>query len=106
MCRTHWSLAASSAIRLSNASAGGCSIYEDRPLTCRRYDCRLFAAAGVTAGGDEKAEVTRRVARWSFDFASEGDRAARDAIRAAAAFLGGHADLFDRGVTTRCGQPP
>src|SRR5262245_45885670 len=25
----------------------GCSIYEHRPRTCRTYDCRVFAAAGV-----------------------------------------------------------
>ncbi|MFA6001077.1 MAG: hypothetical protein WC828_03075 [Thermoleophilia bacterium] len=33
---------------------GGCSIYEHRPLTCRIYDSRVFAAAGIVAGGDDR----------------------------------------------------
>jgi Fe-S-cluster containining protein len=28
--------------------AGECSIYEDRPQTCRDYDCRVFAATGIS----------------------------------------------------------
>src|SRR5690349_17026309 len=27
-----------------------CSIYEQRPRTCRDFDCRIFAAAGIEAG--------------------------------------------------------
>ena len=26
---------------------GDCSIYGDRPQTCRDYDCRVFAATGI-----------------------------------------------------------
>jgi uncharacterized protein len=26
---------------------GACSVYEHRPRTCRTYDCRVFAAAGL-----------------------------------------------------------
>ena len=29
-----------------------CSIYEHRPISCRNYDCRIFLAALITAGGD------------------------------------------------------
>ena len=29
---------------------GACSIYAHRPRTCRTYDCRVFAAAGVDPG--------------------------------------------------------
>ena len=29
---------------------GRCTIYEDRPLVCRTYDCRLYAANGRGAG--------------------------------------------------------
>ena len=42
---------------------GGCSIYADRPETCRAYDCRVFAAAGIPAGGDDKSVINERVAR-------------------------------------------
>ena len=31
------------------SAAETCSIYDDRPLTCRVYDCRVFAAAGVAS---------------------------------------------------------
>ena len=31
-------------------TARACSIYAQRPRTCRDYDCRMFAAAGIDAG--------------------------------------------------------
>jgi len=31
-----------------------CTIYEDRPLTCRSYDCRVFSATGLPAGDNKK----------------------------------------------------
>ena len=37
-----------------------CSIYEHRPQTCRNYDCRIFSAAGIAAGDDDKALITQR----------------------------------------------
>lgn len=62
----------------------GCSIYEDRPRTCRTYDCRVFAATGVTLDDPAKAAIAQRAARWRFDVATDADRAARDGLRAAA----------------------
>jgi Fe-S-cluster containining protein len=57
---------------------GACSIYEHRPRTCRVYDCRVFAATGVTPDG--QPAIAARVVRWRFDV----DDAARwDAVRAA-----------------------
>ena len=60
-----------------------CSIYEHRPRACRMYDCRVFAATGVTPA----EPVAVRVRRWRFDYASDGDRVAHDALRAGAAAL-------------------
>ena len=40
---------------------GQCTIYRQRPQTCRDYDCRVFAAAGIDAGGADKAVINRRV---------------------------------------------
>jgi hypothetical protein len=68
-------------------SAGKCSIYEDRPQTCLDYDCRVFAAAGLEAGGADKAIINRRVRRWRFTYPGDGDRKAHDAVLAAAAFI-------------------
>ncbi len=64
----------------------GCSIYAQRPRTCRDYDCRVFVAAGIEAEAD-KAEINRRIRAWRFTFANESDQRVLEAIRAAASFL-------------------
>jgi Fe-S-cluster containining protein len=48
---------------------GACSIYEHRPRTCRTYDCRVFAATGITPAG--QPAIAARVARWRFDVDDE-----------------------------------
>lgn len=71
----------------------GCSIYEHRPRACRAYDCRVFAASGITT---DKPLVGERVARWRFDVETEDDAARLAAVQAAAAYLSSHgADLGD-----------
>lgn len=74
--------------------AGRCSIYEDRPRTCRRYDCRVFAAADVAPEETSKALIAQRVQRWAFDAPTELDRDQRDAVRAAAVFLRERPECF------------
>jgi len=66
---------------------GTCSIYEHRPQTCRDYDCRVFAAAGLDAGGQEKERINARVRAWRFTYSTERDLAAHDAVKAAARFI-------------------
>ena len=77
--------------------AGGCSIYPNRPQTCRTYDCRVFTAAGMPAGDAEKWMINERVAAWQFEFPTEHDRRERDAVRAAANFLRQHPVRFPGG---------
>jgi hypothetical protein len=67
--------------------AGKCSIYADRPQTCLDYDCRIFAAAGIAAGATDKAVINRRVNKWRFTYATDAERAAHEAVRAAASFI-------------------
>jgi len=67
--------------------SGRCTIYAQRPQTCLDYDCRVFAAAGIDAGGAGKAVINRRVRAWQFDYPSDDDRRAHEAVRAAAAFI-------------------
>ncbi len=74
-----------------------CSIYEDRPQTCRDYDCRLFAATGIAAGGQHKQDINRRVARWRFDAPEEADKQVAAALQQAASFLQRHAGRFPAG---------
>jgi Fe-S-cluster containining protein len=75
-------------------TGSGCRIYADRPQTCRDYDCRLFAAAGIEAGGEEKRVINERIRAWRFRHAGEADRAAQAAIAAAAAFIRHHPQSF------------
>ena len=75
----------------------GCSIYQDRPETCRTYDCRVFTAAGMPAGGAEKSVINARVARWRFEFPTDMDRRERAAVQAAANFLRQHPVRFPGG---------
>jgi Fe-S-cluster containining protein len=80
-------------------SEGACSIYEHRPRTCRAYDCRVFAAAGIAAGGGDKARINARVRRWRFDYPTRRDREEHLAVQAAAGFIREHAECFPGGRT-------
>jgi hypothetical protein len=73
---------------------GECTIYRDRPQTCLDYDCRIFSAAGIAAGGADKAVINRRVGEWRFDYPSTADRRAHQAVQAAAAFIRDHGASF------------
>lgn len=70
-----------------------CTIYADRPRTCRDYDCRVYAAAGLLPDGGRPV-IAARVRAWRFSFAAPGDLQIAAAVRRAAAFIHGHADLF------------
>jgi len=74
---------------------GTCSIYEYRPLTCRMYDCRVFAAAGIAA---DRTLITQRARRWKFSYPTKGDRKRHAAARAAARFLRERAECFPGGA--------
>lgn len=75
-----------------------CSIYESRPQTCRDYDCRIFAACGITAGGEEKLEVNAQVARWRFEYPTATALQEQHALSAAMQFLQTKAELFATGT--------
>jgi len=67
-------------------NAGQCSIYSHRPQTCRDYDCRIFAAAGIDAGAG-KDVINKRVSEWRFDYPTDADKAAHAAVLAASVFI-------------------
>ncbi|MCU1393959.1 MAG: hypothetical protein JWM34_2387 [Ilumatobacteraceae bacterium] len=71
---------------------GRCSIYAHRPRTCRTYDCRVFAAAGIEPDEADKVLIAERVRRWRFRYAAESDRVAHDAVRATAVHFATHPD--------------
>jgi Fe-S-cluster containining protein len=66
--------------------AGQCSIYDRRPQTCRDYDCRIFAAAGIDAGPG-KPVINKRIHEWRFSYPNDADKRAHDAVLAAASFI-------------------
>jgi hypothetical protein len=71
--------------------AEGCSIYEHRPRTCRTYDCRVFAAAGLVPDEPGKEAIARRAARWRFDHDDERSVVLHAAVKASAEFVRAHA---------------
>lgn len=81
-----------------------CSIYDYRPLTCRNYDCRIFPAAGITAGDDDKALITQNIQRWKFNYPTQHDLDQHSAVQAAAMFLQEHAECFPAGVPSASSQ--
>jgi uncharacterized protein len=75
---------------------GGCTIYTDRPETCRTYDCRIYAAAGIEAG-EGRTTINERVAAWLFTYPQPRDRDEHRAVMAAAAYLRQHPVRFPNG---------
>jgi hypothetical protein len=75
---------------------GSCSIYQDRPETCRTYDCRIFTATGLSAG-PERSVINERIGRWRFDYPSDRDRDEHRAVTAAANYLRQHPVRFPGG---------
>jgi uncharacterized protein len=79
-----------------------CSIYAERPRTCRDYDCRIYAAAGLAPAGDRPV-IRNRVESWSFRYPTQQDRDEAVAVRRAAEFIGLHQQLFP--AKMRAGSP-
>lgn len=75
-----------------------CSIYPYRALTCRRYDCRIFSAAGIDPGGHDKARIKKRTDQWMFSYPSIMDQAEHTAVKAAAQFIKEHSECFPHGA--------
>lgn len=73
-----------------------CSIYADRPRTCRAYDCRVFPATGFSEG-EGKPAIARQGERWRFGFDTAEDEALFAAVQAAARFLREYAARFPAG---------
>ncbi len=63
---------------------GRCTIYEDRPLVCRTYDCRMYAATGVEP---DRLDIAAQVSRWRFGYPGAEDRELQEAVLAAVRFI-------------------
>jgi len=74
----------------------GCSIYENRPQTCRDYDCRILSATGLTEG-EERPLISEQAARWEFDLSSKKEQDEITALKSVAKFLIENKELFPDG---------
>jgi Fe-S-cluster containining protein len=66
--------------------AGRCTIYANRPQTCRDYDCRIYAATGLVPDG-HRPVIAERVREWRFEFASQQEASQHEALCRAARFI-------------------
>lgn len=80
---------------------GECSIYEDRPRTCRDYDCRVFAATGIPVDRECQPEIARRVRQWVFTYENEESRQQHSVVQQTARFLDANRDLFPPEILPR-----
>jgi len=74
-----------------------CSIYGQRPQTCRDYDCRIYTAAGLVPDGNRPV-IAGRVKAWQFTFDSEQDLQEAQAVGRAAHFIRTNQTLFPPGM--------
>ena len=83
---------------------GRCTIYEDRPLVCRTYDCRIYAATDVPP---DRADIAAQVRRWRFSYPDAEDRELHEAVLAAARFIREHPECLPSEAArgSRCASP-
>ncbi len=75
-----------------------CSIYKNRAITCRNYDCRIFTAAGIDPGGSDKSLIKKRTDQWQFEYPTPTDLEEHLAVKNAAHFIKNHAHCFPNGA--------
>ncbi len=79
---------------------GNCSIYHYRPIACREFDCRIFAAAGLLPDNREP-EIVARVNLWEFSYPTKRDLEMHNAVKKAAHFIQNNHNLFpDKRIPT------
>ena len=75
-----------------------CSIYDDRPRTCRTYDCRIFSATGVDASEDGRDDIALRTRAWEFTPDEPAASIVFGAMGAAADFIRTHRSSIPAGL--------
>ena len=75
-----------------------CSIYRNRPITCRIFDCRVLAASGLTGDENENNPIFQQARRWQFNYPAKRDLSLFSAVQAAAAFLRRHPECVQKNL--------
>ncbi len=77
---------------------GKCSIYENRPLACRKYDCRIFTASGLVPDSNLSSQIQRRVKLWRFSFVRPKDKLLHKAVKKTVKFILENVSCFPNGI--------
>ncbi|MBL7688506.1 MAG: YkgJ family cysteine cluster protein [Bdellovibrionaceae bacterium] len=78
-----------------------CSIYSDRPRTCRVYDCRIFSATKIELDSEAQRSIRDQARRWKFEYPDKTDTALQAATLAAADFITKNRDSFSPEILPR-----
>jgi hypothetical protein len=69
-----------------------CSIYRNRPDTCRIFDCRVLAASGLALDDNDNNLIVLQARRWKFSCPTKRDHNLLSAVQSAATFLMRHTE--------------
>lgn len=75
-----------------------CSIYSDRPRTCRVYDCRIFSATKIELDSEAQRSIRDQARQWKFEYPDKTDTVLQAATLAAADFITKSRDCFPPGT--------
>ncbi len=78
----------------------GCTIYPHRPNTCRRFDCRIFTATGISSEEPRLRDIVARARLWRFTYVSQLDRLRHQQVKATAQFLTQNSKIYPGGFNT------
>jgi uncharacterized protein len=67
-----------------------CSIYRDRPATCRSFDCRILSASGLIEEDNVNHPVFQQARRWKFKCTMKDDDKLLSAVQDAAKCIMNH----------------
>jgi hypothetical protein len=71
-----------------------CSVYRNRPETCRSFDCRILAASGLAAESNVNNPIFQQARRWIFRCPTKDDRHLLSTVQDAARFLTSHPECI------------
>jgi len=72
---------------------GRCSIYQDRPIACRTFDCRIYTATGIRPEKDNISPISCRIGSWMFEYPTKKDQVQQWILQAAALILASRLEI-------------
>jgi uncharacterized protein len=76
-----------------------CQIYDNRPKSCRQFDCRIYTAAGLLPNRPEEGNIVSRVKDWKFSYDSADSLDCHEAVKETANFIQQNGKHFPGGRT-------